>query len=128
MSAKQVMPDRIISAHPIRVPRPTKSGRTNSRSTGITYPMSHTSRRRSSASPRSSVIGTCVCALIKPGMTTRPRQSIVSFATHVSASGPTAVMVSPVMATPLDAWMVNSPSSVSTVAFVKSTSHSGGIL
>src|SRR5438445_483066 len=42
--------------------------------------MSHTSRRRSSANPRSSVIGTWVWALTRPGMTTRPPQSIVSTA------------------------------------------------
>jgi hypothetical protein len=35
MSAKQVMPDRIISAQPRLVPSRTKSGLTNSRSTGI---------------------------------------------------------------------------------------------
>jgi hypothetical protein len=35
MSAKQVTPERIISAHPSLVPSRTKSGLTNSRSTGI---------------------------------------------------------------------------------------------
>ena len=45
-------------------------------------PISQTSRRRSSASPRSSVIGACVCAFTSPGITTRPRQSMVSAASY----------------------------------------------
>src|SRR5437899_3117894 len=64
--------------------------------------MSHTSRRRSSANPRSSVIGTWVWALTRPGMTTRPPQSIVSAAAYVSAPGPTAAWETRKL--PLDVW------------------------
>jgi hypothetical protein len=123
MSAKQVTPDRIISAQPRLVPSRTKSWLTKARSTGITYPINQTSSRRSSASPRSSVIGTCVCALTSPGITTRPWQSTVSAAMNVCASGPTATIESPRTATALPRWMVNSGSIVRTTALVNSRSH-----
>src|SRR5438105_5437068 len=87
--------------------------------------MSQTSRRRSSARPRSSVIGTCVCALTRPGLPTRPPQSTVAAAVYRSASAPTAAIASPVIATEPLRWIVNRRSIVSTMALVSRRSQVG---
>src|SRR5207247_6492555 len=64
------------------------------------------------------------CALTSPGMTTRPPQSTVSRPVYVDdASGPTARIVSPTMATPPDRCSVNRSSIVSTRALVRRRSQ-----
>ncbi len=70
-------------------------------------------------------MGTWVCALISPGISTRPPQSTVSVAlipTLISASGPTATMESPLTARAPGENCRSSSSMVRTRALVKRTS------
>ena len=72
------MPDSIISSAASRVPVRTNSGETVFASAGKMYFCSQSISARSSASPRYSTIGACVCVLISPGRTIWSRASIVS--------------------------------------------------
>ena len=77
MSAKVVVPVRIISHAASRVPQVTNSGVTCRASAGQMYFVSQTISSTSSATPRNSVIGTWVWVLTRPGITIRPVVSIV---------------------------------------------------
>jgi len=63
----QVVPPRSISAMASSVPSRTNSGPSTRASTGQMCSRSQVINGRSSARPRSSVIGLCVCALTNPG-------------------------------------------------------------
>ena len=76
MSVNVVVPERIISAAARRVPARTNSRVTFFASAGKMKFCSQSIRSRSSAMPRKSVIGTCVCVLMRPGMTALPVASI----------------------------------------------------
>jgi hypothetical protein len=98
MSAKVVVPVRIISHAASRVPHVTNSGVTCSASAGQMYFVSQTISSTSSATPRKSVIGTWVWVFTSPGITILPLASIVFTAVKRAASsraGPTATMRSP---------------------------------
>src|SRR3954471_19359258 len=95
MSVKVVVPDAIISAAASRVPHLTKSRSTFLASAGKMKCWSQSMRSRSSAMPRKSVIGTCVCAFTKPGRMAMPRARIVSAPANrltMSADLPTPTM------------------------------------
>ena len=68
MSLKQVVPPRNISAMANSVPSRTNSASAQRFSAGQMCSFNQVSRRRSSAYPRSSVIGAWVCILIMPGI------------------------------------------------------------
>ena len=85
MSTYVVVPDRIISRAARRVPVRTNAGETVLASAGKMYLCSQSIKARSSAKPRYSTIGACVCVLIKPGRMTRPRASMVSRARNCAA-------------------------------------------
>ena len=76
MSAKVVVPVRIISHAASRVPQVTNSGVTCAASAGQMYFVSQTMSSTSSATPRKSVIGTWVWVFTRPGITMRPLVSI----------------------------------------------------
>ena len=69
MSAKVVVPVRIISHAARRVPQVTNSGVDVGASAGQMYFVSQTMSSTSSATPRKSVIGTWVWVLTRPGIT-----------------------------------------------------------
>ena len=102
MSAKVVVPVRIISQAASRVPQVTNSGVTWAFSAGQMYFVSQTMSSTSSATPRRRVMGTWVWVFTSPGITMRPVASIV-FAgakrARSSAAVPTATMRSPRTAT-----------------------------
>ncbi len=77
----------------------------------------------SSARPRTSVIGTWVCAFTKPGRMTRPSQSMRSRASQCSSLSPTATMLSPVTATDPRGNTSRDSFIVRMVAFVRRRSH-----
>ena len=64
MEIEVVVPDSIISSAASRVPTRTNSGDTSLPSAGKMYLLSHSCSARSSASPRNSTIGACVCVLM----------------------------------------------------------------
>src|SRR3954471_2200213 len=85
MSAYVVVPDSIISSAASRVPARTNSGVTVFASAGKMYFCSQSISARSSASPRYKTIAAWVWVLMRPGMTTWPAASIVSFAANLAA-------------------------------------------
>src|SRR5712692_3735464 len=118
MSAKVVVPPRIISSAASRVPQRTKSSVTFLASAGKMYFVSHSSSVTSSFSPRSRVIGACVCPLISPGRISFPcawiRRGAVYFAS-ISARLPTATIASPFTAMAPSSMIRLSPSIVTIV-------------
>ncbi len=80
MSTNVVVPDSIISSAASRVPTRTKSGDTVAFSAGKMYFVSQSINARSSARPRYSTIGACVCVLMRPGRMTWPRTLMLSAA------------------------------------------------
>src|SRR5713226_261271 len=118
MSANVVTPPRIISSAARRVPQRTKSSVTFLASAGKIYFVSHSSSVTSSFSPRSRVIGACVCPLISPGRISFPcawiRRAAV-YRASISARLPTATIASPFTAMAPSSMIRLSPSIVTTV-------------
>ena len=77
MSAKVVVPDRIISSAASWVPVRTKAGVTTLASAGKMYCWSQSIRLRSLPRPRNSTIGAWPWVLISPGRTIWPVPSMV---------------------------------------------------
>ena len=77
MSAKVVVPERIISAIARLVPSRTNAGLTFLASAGKMYFCSHSISGRSSAMPRSRLMAACVCVFTRPGMSTEWDRSIL---------------------------------------------------
>ena len=78
MSAKVVVPDRIISSAARRVPAFTNAAVTFFFSAGKMNFCSQSMSRRSSAMPRKSTMGACPCVLTRPGITIASRASSTS--------------------------------------------------
>src|ERR1017187_9364268 len=118
MSANVVTPARICSAAASRVPQRTNSSFTFFASAGKMYLYSQSFSVTSSCSPRNKVIGTCVCPLMNPGSTSRPRASMVCaplYRPSTSARGPTATIASPFTATLPSRRIFRAPSIVTTI-------------
>jgi hypothetical protein len=75
---QQVVPPRSISAMASVTPSATNSGPITAPSIGQMWPCSHSISGRSSATPRSSVIGLWVCALTRPGISAASGRDTVS--------------------------------------------------
>src|SRR5467141_347156 len=68
-------------------------------------------------------MGAWVGAFTRPGITTRPLQSMVSAGSYSVATSPTARIVRPATATDPSGWTVNRSSSVTTWALVSRRSQ-----
>src|SRR6516165_3438192 len=130
MSAKVVVPLRIISANARREPQRTKSSVTFFASAGKMYLRSQSSRVTSSIRPRINTIGMWVCPLIRPGMMSFPLASMlrlarISFPATLWESGALLMneMLSPF--TPITPFSMTclSGSMVTIVAFVTTRSN-----
>ena len=121
MSAKVVVPDRIISSAASWVPVRTNAGVTTLASAGKMYCWSQSIRLRSLPSPRNSTIGACPWVLISPGSTIWPVPSMVWRgwkAAAMAAGVSTPTMSAPSIASAPGASTRRVPSTVTTVALV----------